>query len=132
MRLVFGIGSTVTQTIVPSFIAAASKRTRVSALHGLKEGLRHLYQMTRLVGVLVVREGKRSVFAIAQTMIKRGQFGPQVHNRQIHEAAACGAAIVFGGGDHARSKTGTLQCGFDREQAKISAIVSQLDVNASG
>ncbi len=58
------------------------------------ERLRHPDQ----VAGQFARDGKRfdAIFTIAQAVIHCRQLGSQVHHRQIHEAAASRAAMVFG------------------------------------
>src|ERR1700676_3111849 len=88
--------------------------------------------MTRLFWwMLVGRKGQSSALHVAETVVKRGQLGPQIHDGEVHELAACGAAVFLGGADQARSEARPLQCGIDREQAEISALTAQFHVNAA-
>jgi hypothetical protein len=83
-------------------------------------------------GCLVCGKWQSAAFDIAVTVIKRGQFDAQIHNREVHESAAGGAAVFLGGGNQARSQARTLQFRLDREQTEISAIFAQFYIDTAG
>jgi hypothetical protein len=95
------------------------------------ERLRHLYQMARLIWLLVRREGKRSAFNVAETAVIPRQFAAQIHNGEVHELAACSATVFLGCSDQPRSQASALRRRIDREQSEISALAAQFDINAA-
>src|SRR5580704_18478024 len=92
---------------------------------------RHLYQMARLVWMLVWRKGQSPFFDIPETAIKRRQLSAQIHDGKVHEMATCDATVLLGGRNQARSEAGALQFRIDREQAEVSTPVTQFHVHAA-
>jgi hypothetical protein len=88
--------------------------------------------MTRLACVLVWRKWQSSTFRVPKTVIERRQLGAQIHNGEVHETATCDPTVLLSRSDHARSKTRTLHCGIDCEQAEVPALASQFHVDAAG
>src|SRR5579864_4363681 len=113
-------------------IAAPGTRTRVSAPHYLRKGLRHSYQIARSVCLLVRRKRQRPTFHIAKAVIKRRELLAKIHNGEVYETAARSPTMFLSSRHHAGSEAGTLRRRSDREQAEITALAPQFHVDASG
>ena len=94
--------------------------------------LRHLDKVDGDRGDLICREGQGAVFDIAKLPVISWQFLAHIYEREIHEPASGGAAVLFGCGDQAHPDSGTLTLRIDCQQSEVTALAVQFNVNATG
>ena len=87
--------------------------------------------MTRHLRAQAGRERFGAAFNISPISVKAGQFLAHIHNSQIHVAAACFRAVIFGGDHQPRSKSRLLKLRIHRQQAEVRAIATPLHIDAA-
>ncbi len=83
-------------------------------------------------GDLIGWEGQGAVFDISELPVIGWQFLAHIYEREIHEPASGGAAVLFGGGDQANPDSGALTPRIDCQQSEVTALAVQFNVNATG
>src|SRR5579862_6723932 len=76
-------------------------------------------------------KGLNAGFNVSSVAIERRQFLADVHDAQVYEAATCFCAVVLAGGHECRTKTSFLPLRVDRQEAQVSPIAPQFNVNTA-
>src|SRR5687767_10603036 len=91
----------------------------------------HHDKKTRTAGPVWIRERQHSGLGITKPAIVRRQLFAQVHDMDVHDAAAALAGAVFGRVDETPAKPLMLTGRCDRQHPEIPAIAGALHIDAT-